>query len=86
MAYWRKKYRYLVRNVAMVVVAAIALESSTYTCFVSNNIVKAATTTIAAQSNDTFMVIDKDVTTTNSGIEVILISAVCISKWKKVGR
>lgn len=70
----------------MVLAATIALESSTYACFVSNNIVKAATTTIAAQSNATFMVIDKDVTTTNSGIEVIIISAVCISKWKKVGR
>lgn len=70
----------------MVQAAAIALESSTYACFVSNNIVKAATTTIEAQSNATFMVIDKDVTTTNSGIEVILTSAVFISKWEKAGR
>lgn len=55
--------------VAMVLVAAIALGSSTFAWFVSNNTVKATTTTIAAQSNAAFMVIDKTETTTNSGTE-----------------
>ena len=69
MAYWRKKYRYSVRNVAMVCVAAVALGSSTYAWFVSNNTVKGTTTNISAQSNAAFMVIDKTVTSENSGTE-----------------
>ena len=44
-------YRHSVRNVAMVLVAAIALGSSTYAWFVSNNTVKATTASISAQSN-----------------------------------
>ena len=37
--------------IAMVLVAAVALGSSTYAWFVSNNSVKATTTNISAQSN-----------------------------------
>ena len=43
--------------IAMVVVAAIALGSATYAWFVTNNTVKATTTTISAQSNAAFMTI-----------------------------
>lgn len=43
--------------IAMVLVAAIALGSSTYAWFVSNNTVKATTSTISAQSNAAFMYI-----------------------------
>lgn len=52
--------------VAMVCVAAVALGSSTYAWFVSNNTVTATTSTISAQSNAAFMYIrDKDETSTN---------------------
>ena len=43
----------------MVCVAAVALGSSTYAWFVSNNTVKATTGTISAQSNAPFLMIDK---------------------------
>ena len=43
--------------IAMVLVAAIALGSSTYAWFVSNNRVTATTSTISAQSNAAFMYI-----------------------------
>ena len=43
--------------IAMVLVAAIALGSSTYAWFVSNNKVTATTSTISAQSNAAFMYI-----------------------------
>lgn len=47
--------------IAMVLVAAVALGSSTYAWFVSNNKVTATTSTISAQSNAAFMYIrDKD--------------------------
>ncbi len=52
--------------VAMVCVAAVALGSSTYAWFVSNNTVKATTTTISAQSNAPFLKIDKDALTESS--------------------
>ena len=56
----------LAAAIAMVCVAAIALGSSTYAWFVSNNTVKATTSTISAQSNAAFMYIrDKDETSTN---------------------
>ena len=55
--------------IAMVLVAAVALGSSTYAWFVSNNTVKGTTTNISAQSNAAFMVIDTGNTTTNSGTE-----------------
>ena len=50
----------------MVCVAAVALGSSTYAWFVSNNTVKATTTTISAQSNAPFLKIDKDSLTESS--------------------
>ena len=43
--------------IAMVLVAAIALGSATFAWFVSNNVVKAETAGISAQSNAAFMVI-----------------------------
>lgn len=49
----------LIAAVAMVLVAMIALGSSTYAWFVSNNTVKATTSTISAQSNSPFLMIDK---------------------------
>lgn len=56
----------LMAAIAMVCVAAIALGSSTYAWFVSNNTVKATTSTISAQSNAAFMYIrDKDEESTN---------------------
>lgn len=45
--------------IAMVLVAAIALGSSTYAWFVSNNQVKATTASISAQSNAPFLMIAK---------------------------
>ena len=61
--------------VAMVCVAAVALGSSTYAWFVSNNSVKATASTISAQSNAAFMYIrdeketSKDLTFDTSSIE-----------------
>ena len=49
--------------IAMVCVAAIALGSSTYAWFVSNNSVKATTSQISAQSNSAYLVIDNSGTT-----------------------
>lgn len=48
----------LAAAVAMVCVAAVALGSSTYAWFVSNNKVTATTTNISAQSNSAYLVID----------------------------
>ena len=50
----------------MVCVAAVALGSSTYAWFVSNNNVKATTTNISAQSNSAYLVIDTTTTSTSS--------------------
>ena len=50
----------------MVCVAAVALGSSTYAWFVSNNNVKATTTNISAQSNSAYLVIDTKKTSTSS--------------------
>lgn len=47
--------RQLLAAIAMVIVAAIALSSSTYAWFVTNNTVKATTSQISAQSNAAFM-------------------------------
>lgn len=52
--------------VAMVCVAAVALGSSTYAWFVSNNQVTATTTQIAAQSNSAYLVIDNKATSVRS--------------------
>ena len=56
----------LMAAIAMVLVAAIALGSSTYAWFVSNNSVKGTTTTISAQSNSAYLVIDDTTTTKDS--------------------
>ena len=58
----------LVAAIAMVVVAAIALGSSTYAWFVTNNTVKATTSTISAQSNAAFMVIKYDASAIDSDL------------------
>ena len=50
----------LLAAIAMVLVAAIALGSSTYAWFVSNNQVTATTASISAQSNAPFLVISND--------------------------
>ena len=51
----------------MVCVAAVALGSSTYAWFVSNNTVKGTTTNISAQSNAPFRKIDSVTVTESSG-------------------
>ena len=57
----------LAAAIAMVCVAAVALGSSTYAWFVSNNKVDATTTNISAQSNSAYLVIEAgNATTTNS--------------------
>ena len=62
----------LVAAIAMVLVAAVALGSSTYAWFVSNNSVKGTTTTISAQSNSAYLVIDSKETSTSSKAIVAL--------------
>lgn len=59
----------LIAAIAMVLVAAVALGSSTYAWFVSNNSVKGITTTISAQSNSAYLVIDDKETTKASKAE-----------------
>ena len=56
----------LAAAIAMVCVAAVALGSSTYAWFVSNNTVKATTSKISAQSNAPFLKIDKTAIKTGS--------------------
>ena len=59
--------RQLLAAIAMVLVAAVALGSSTYAWFVSNNTVTAKTASISAQSNAPFLMIEKgDTTVTGS--------------------
>ena len=53
----------LAAAIAMVVVAAVALSSSTYAWFVSNNTVEATTASISAQSNAPFLVISNSAIT-----------------------
>ena len=60
----------LMAAIAMVLVAAVALGSSTYAWFVSNNTVKATTSKISAQSNAPFLMIDKTSISTISGTSV----------------
>lgn len=48
----------LMAAIAMVVVAGVALSSATYAWFVSNNTVTATTSSISAQSNAAYLVID----------------------------
>lgn len=62
--------RQLLAAIAMVLVAAVALGSSTYAWFVSNNTVKATTANISAQSNAPFLMIDKDSIKEDSGTAI----------------
>lgn len=62
--------RQLLAAIAMVLVAAVALGSSTYAWFVSNNTVTATTSTISAQSNAPFLMIDKSTISTSSGTSI----------------
>ena len=55
----------LAAAIAMVTVAAVALGSSTYAWFVSNNKVNATTTEISAQSNSAYLVIEAGKATTS---------------------
>ena len=54
--------RQLMAAIAMVCVAAVALGSSTYAWFITNNQVDATTTNISAQSNAAFMTIEEGTT------------------------
>lgn len=56
----------LAAAIAMVCVAAVALGSSTYAWFVSNNQVTATTASISAQSNAPFLVISNDAITSGT--------------------
>ena len=57
----------LAAAIAMVLVAAIALGSSTYAWFVSNNTVDATVSSIQAQSNAAFLTIDNENTMAGAG-------------------
>lgn len=57
----------LAAAIAMTLVATVALGSSTYAWFVSNNKVTATTTSISAMSNAPFLKIDQTTITTDSG-------------------
>ena len=59
----------LAAAVAMVCVAAVALGSSTYAWFVSNNTVDATVSSISAQSNAAYLTIDKVEAMTNAGTQ-----------------
>ena len=67
----KKLRNQLFAAIAMVLVAAIALGSSTYAWFVSNNTVTATTTNISAQSNSAYLVIDTKATSTSSTLSLI---------------
>lgn len=76
--------------IAMVVVAGIALGSSTYAWFVSNNSVKATTTNISAQSNSAYLVIANNIakktsntsTSTATAGEVPTTTELYPAQWK----
>ena len=69
----------LMAAIAMVVVAAVALGSATYAWFVSNNTVKATTSTISAQSNAAFMYIrDEAETSTDLTFDTSSISSTAL--------
>lgn len=65
--------RQLLAAIAMVLVAAVALGSSTYAWFVTNNKVDATTTNISAQSNAAFMTIHNGATGA-SGVDTTSVS------------
>lgn len=69
----------LAAAIAMVCVAAVALGSSTYAWFVSNNTVKATTSTISAQSNAAFMYIrDKEEKSTNLTVDTSFVETTAL--------
>ena len=76
----------LVAAIAMVVVAAIALGSSTYAWFVTNNTVKATTSQISAQSNAAFMKIKYNATAVTSDltadVATLASKALYPAQWK----
>ena len=59
----------LAAAIAMVCVAAVALGSSTYAWFVSNNTVAATVSSISAQSNAAYLTIDNVNTMANAGTQ-----------------
>ena len=68
----------LAAAIAMVCVAAIALASSTYAWFVSNNSVNATTTSIYAQSNSAYLLIasaDKKDGTSTDGVTTTAVAS-----------
>ncbi len=75
----------LLAAVAMVLVAAVALGSSTYAWFVTNNTVKATTSQISAQSNAAFMKIKYNATATTSDLTdyaTLTSEALYPAQWK----
>ena len=56
MGLWAKKYRYSVRNIAMMCVAAVALSSATYAWFVNNTKVTAETVAVTAKAAQTLLI------------------------------
>ena len=69
----------LMAAIAMVLVATIALGSSTYAWFVTNNKVDATTSTISAQSNAAFMTITNG-TTGASGVDTTTVTTEVATK------
>lgn len=78
--------RQLLAAIAMVLVAAVALGSSTYAWFVTNNKVDATTSTISAQSNAAFMKIKYNATAVTSDLtaDVATLSSKALypAQWK----
>lgn len=78
--------RQLLAAIAMVLVAAVALGSSTYAWFVTNNTVKATTSQISAQSNAAFMKIKYNATATSSDltadVATLASKALYPAQWK----
>lgn len=76
----------LLAAVAMVLVAAVALGSSTYAWFVTNNTVKATTSQISAQSNAAFMKIKYNATAVKSDltadVATLASKALYPAQWK----
>ena len=76
----------LMAAIAMVLVAAVALGSSTYAWFVTNHEVKATTSQISAQSNAAFMKIKYDTTAVTSDltadVATLTSEALYPAQWK----
>ena len=60
----------LAAAIAMLLLSVVALGSSSYACFVSNNTVTAKTASISAQSNAPFLMISKTTIDKNSGTSI----------------